>query len=662
MRRVLRSAEGTILRPGPGGCFFAVVPPAETGFGTITVTATGPTSARATIAWHGNAGTIRWRFTASPEGKTKADVTNALAVGGAGTYEAATASLSPATTYAFLCWYDSGSGTLVPAGPTDLQAGDNTITTPAGIAAPTAVTPTGVAVSETSGAGAQIATLVANAPDCTFSEVSDPSGLFAVSATGVLSTSASLAGQAGSKSYTVRATNSAGTHDQAVTINVQAASSSGLVPDVTVGSIPALLSQLNAWASSMSGPKVVGLTAGTYSDNLTFKNKSLAHPVTIRAVGTFTDTNGPVNVTGVWDFGGTHKVRFYGLRFRNDTRLRIDGANDITISRCWFRGADVADPAASAFTSFRGLLLSSNQRLVIEDCYFEQFQVCGATVGSGTDITIRRCVTNWTSHDCWKGTGTVTRFRLLDCWGSRQRNLVASNTHPDFLQWQGGGLDQAWFRGNVLMRGTPWPRYEVVNQGIFIGGDTNNVNNTNAVAEQNIVVSNAGNGIYGYKNGNSAGSVARDNLTLHVLRAGRADLMWGDSPFVTKWQGGVYRNVVGRYTGVTHTDGGAGAGGEAISIGVKGAPSTAAFEARYTRYPDLASMFGDLLPLAGQPTHWDAATTRGPAARLREIFVEGKHPGNVGWPVAKPWTTAYNADGAVASTYTGSYDVDGANA
>jgi hypothetical protein len=94
-------------------------------------------------------------------------------------------------------------------------------------------------------------------------------------------------------------------------------------------------------------------------------------------------------------------------------------------------------------------------------------------------------------------------------------------------------------------------------------------------------------------------------------------------------------------------------------------PNYAGYSAHIAGVPGsmATSMFGALLPKSGSPLHWDyaGADKCNAGDRLKQILVQGDHPGNVGWPVAPIWTERYNNDDAVFSTYTGTYTSDGAN-
>lgn len=59
--------------------------------------------------------------------------------------------------------------------------------------------------------------------------------------------------------------------------------------------------------------------------------------------------------------------------------------------------------------------------------------------------------------------------------------------------------------------------------------------------------------------------------------------------------------------------------------------------------------------------NWDHPNPKGCYQLQKCVHLDGLHPGNVGWPVAEPWTRQYNFNGGIASSFTGEYGMDGNN-
>jgi hypothetical protein len=56
------------------------------------------------------------------------------------------------------------------------------------------------------------------------------------------------------------------------------------------------------------------------------------------------------------------------------------------------------------------------------------------------------------------------------------------------------------------------------------------------------------------------------------------------------------------------------------------------------------------MPVAGTPAHWDHPDPKGAFARMRDIVVNGIHPGNSPNPaLAAHWRATWNWDGFVTS-------------
>ncbi len=101
-----------------------------------------------------------------------------------------------------------------------------------------------------------------------------------------------------------------------------------------------------------------------------------------------------------------------------------------------------------------------------------------------------------------------------------------------------------------------------------------------------------------------------------------------------------------------------------INVVLKETFKSAPYLAHFVGYPNESSSLSVVEPLSGKRMHWGYTGADGRVGayeRLREIFVLGIHPGNVGWPVAESWERQYNKDGKIPSTYTGSYRSDGTN-
>lgn len=128
-------------------------------------------------------------------------------------------------------------------------------------------------------------------------------------------------------------------------------SNNGSTPDL------AKLTILNAFNTiSNSGGKTIWLATGTYSENLTFTNKSFTNPVVIRALPGHTVTLRPASGTRLVIFSGTCQ----NIKFRNVSLNSLSGqaGNVVEIgsraSYCGFYDCEFIDPNSYVFSMSLG--------------------------------------------------------------------------------------------------------------------------------------------------------------------------------------------------------------------------------------------------------------------------------------------------------------------
>src|SRR5690606_627956 len=109
-----------------------------------------------------------------------------------------------------------------------------------------------------------------------------------------------------------------------------------------------------------------------------------------------------------------------------------------------------------------------------------------------------------------------------------------------------------------------------------------------------------------------------------------------------------------------------GTGGVCFTIGNVFSSSIVANVSGYASYwegfPSENTYIDQCKPLAGSPAHWNYSGQKiGCWQRSQEIWEQGMHPGNVGWPVAGRFHAEYDPLNTLGSTWTGPYDDDGNN-
>ena len=595
-------------------------------------------------------------------------------------------SLSPDTGYyigAYAWIGDEGS----PDEETAIEGGSGiAFTTDAEgtLAAPTIITPTAISVSEATQVGATIGFLSANGnPAPTFSEVSDPDGKFTVAPDGRLTLAAAL-DFTSSTSHTalVRATNSQGSSDQNVTLNVLENTGGGGggigATDYTVPDIAAFYSLVDSWPSSGgiiqvpgSAPKVI-LISATNTSGLNSARR-FSHQVTIRGQGLCADgwnagsqkpaITAPLNITNV-NLNGFENFRIYLAKL---PPLLIGDTKDLTLERCAIWGQEFngnTHPDNAIGTSNVVQLADTpapNTRLTLKDCYIAFAKTSFVYVGSNQqNPVIDGCVFEMNRHDNLKAPGAnIQNMILRNLWGSRNLVRIGSGvnaSHVDWLQTQRGTSTGTVIEYCCHMSGTMLNAAQgggtAEAQGIFMASTGFA---TNLDVRQIIM---------------SSGSKPwhHQNTGFGFIRARYSDSAHpGDSGLNTQISAGFSNDFnIFSWKGTGDGDNGAGPNGLAVDVGQfrDGDLDLNAYtrENIYSGIPRPSTGFEVYMPVgpAYRP-HWDHGNPVGAYDFKRRVFVEGLHPGNIGWPIAGPWSRMYNFNGVIASAHGGNYDSNGNN-
>ena len=643
--------------------------------------ATGPQATRVYAYLRHNVidGTLNYLFTpTSGIGSiTRGNITNALLLTGQEDLIEKTDATGN-TEYSLVYYYTAPDGTTTPS--SGFTTHGTTVTTVSTLPAPTGITPTALSLQSDASVSAVVGQVVANQTGCTFTEIADPSSKFSVASNGIITLSATVT--AGTYSYTVRATNSGGTFDQVLTVTVTNPPSGGssLTADSTGSTAAAVQSILASWSSNWNGttpsgktnsdPRVVQLTAPVTS--LVISGYSFPQQVTVRGIGPYSQgSTFPYTPTTGSDIAqdltltGCTNVRLYGLKCRN----LATGSNNsnCVIERVAFQANSGLVYGAPTNISTQWTTAHANWTdCVIRHCYWQGCKGYAFRLPSGTNITFEECTGEYLTDDFLKGADTITGLIVQRNFWPREFYATgtssANGSHNDMSQYQSGTATDVTWWGNVGIQGyvTRNGGLENIQGGLWL---SNSFVGVTFAAEQNF---------YSHGNSNtmvvtSGGSLkAVRNNAVMLTKIGTSGTQATNSPAISgAWNTSERNLVTSKDANATNNSG---TGGIRIIVGggsntSPGTPDFSGYATYMNGVPNTTKGLVEIKPKVGGPMHWDYTGTQiGPSTRLREIFVDGRHLGNVGWPVANCFKRQYDPENYLTDRYTGTYDADGLNA
>lgn len=455
-----------------------------------------------------------------------------------------------------------------------------------------------------------------------------------------------------------------------------------LTPDVVVSSAAAVRSQIQSWIANWAGTvpsgktatsqRVVGFNASIGS--LDLSNLVAPYQVWVRPVGAYTPNDCSVKISGDVDMGFSTRIGLM-LAHKVGGKTVADGSTDCGYYRCFFQVIDVANPITGVSGFSNGAYSMdptddryrnwTTTRFFVRDCrmgwcetgsYIQAAKTTEGWIQYYDDLLMDGNVYEWVAHDAHKTDALIRGYTYSRNWDARMRyGSPGESHHEDFHQTQGGKITNGLLYGNVshpdktLWIGTAGPTN--THQSLFTsnGGQWDGM-----LIEHNLVCSNSG-AVKEGDPGQFLDVTPRYNTFLHTGAA----------------TGGFAVNIIGPVNGASHNaiqsaGGTQGGDGTTLILPVDATQVTDWTQCdpyfKLGRCPRGNDTFKYWEPMPGTPLHWDyPGQKKGGYLRLKEIFVEGKHPGNVGWPVAPAWTEQFNSDGGVPSTYNGSFDADGNN-
>jgi len=558
-----------------------------------------------------------------------------------------------------------------------INLGNPAFTTPAQgtLTAPTSITPTGFSLSETASIEAAWGGLSNNGvPDTgTWSITSDVDAVANIdAATGVLTLESALDyATSTSHSVTVNFANTEGNTSQVLTLTVLEAGAASSIPvaDSTKSSLAAIATEIT---TNWTGPDGSGeytapgapaaytfaLSANDAASNWT--DYKFTHPVTIRGTGTPTagwnDTNkkptrgGVTELTGALTIGDSKNLRLILMSLNTVT---VSGSNLCTLERCSIWGNEFDGTDSGFVSGSNSISLDSTTDFTVKDCNVSFGNRNLLQVDSGsTRLTIDGYCGDHIKADSLRfgGSQDHTDVVIRNAWHPRTM-VTAAGAHNDSLQMRVGLVSGLTAEYVACIPGYSYNGNKTGLQGPFISGGAVA---QNAYVSQYIQSSNYANAMY------------LDSTPIGVASVRQSDILQPAD------HGGSILQIVGPWTdydyNVTGGKGKQGANDATVPYTANTLdPTTASGTGLYTGDPiGLASVgFEALLPPSSAVrTHWGFVGGSGKVGAWdlkKRVFVDGLHPGNIGWPMAEVWERQFNPNGTITTTYTGTYDADGSN-
>lgn len=461
------------------------------------------------------------------------------------------------------------------------------------------------------------------------------------------------------------------------TFATASAATGDLAPDETASTVAGVQAILASWDGGANTPagktsterRVVQLTAPVGSMTLSgYDFSAITGGVVVRGIGPYADnptypyypTCGS-HVAGAITISGCTNLSVYGITceklvFNNSSqdcfgeRVSVHSRWSGTRSRPSVTGPAVQfDNAqscgfikghAGGFQTVTADIAPGSDDFAVEENYLEQF----------SDDIIK----------CRIGTSTVNRGVVRRNFIGRD-NLSPQGAHSDYNQNQNGNTPDYLFWGNCFMRGTEINTVDNANMQFLWQSNTNT--HDRCIASQNIYAGSTGNGL-NHRLG--ANTYAGYNTLLYGEDGAHGSIqsLGGLGPRITgSWTTVEYNFVCRQSSGSADSSG---TGGVVFTVGVSNSNAVVASVSGYSAYfegfPGEETFIDTLKPKVGTAAHWDFSGQKiGAWERSREIWLEGRHPGNYGWPAAGRFHAEYDPSNTLGSSWTGTYDDDGNN-
>lgn len=457
-------------------------------------------------------------------------------------------------------------------------------------------------------------------------------------------------------------------------------------PDASVASPALAVTQANAWLADWAGtvpagktvddPRVVEVT-GTSASGVTISGIDASGGPRIIIRGT-----GPYGYNASYPYNPTSGAHINGkltLSGCNNVEIALFTCKQMTVTGspdCFIRRNSVH----SQWSSTRsvpsvalGIDLDNSPRTVVEKCHVGGFNTTLVSIEANCDdVAIEECYLEQMGDDLIKtrnAGGTWNDLIRRRNWGGRDNISFkhptdkAQDAHVDFSQDQSGTCNGSIFWGNIIIEGSSLGNGTLGNgmQGCFFSSTTNQ--SPDAVVEQNIMCHRGANSAA--TNGGTNDTV-RYNTFLFAEWGAHGSTQPGDDPIpgiTGTWTTNEYNFCCRKNSSTPDSSG---TGGVVFDIGdvftSPIVPDLSGYATYWEGFPGEQTYIDSMKPVVGSAAHWDFSGQKvGAYERSREIWIDGRHPGNDGWPTAGRFHAEYDPSNTLGSTYTGIFDDNGSN-
>jgi hypothetical protein len=450
-----------------------------------------------------------------------------------------------------------------------------------------------------------------------------------------------------------------------------------LTPDFSYTTMAAVKAKLAEWAANPGGTaptgktptqtRVVALSAPIGSgDTLSgYDFSAITGGVIFRGTGPYGyNSSYPYEPTCGSDINGTltvqncRNLQVYGITARKMVVTGCTGfkRDRVSIHSKWSTTRSqpsVAGPGVD-YTNCPGVVDTRS--------HIGGFNTLSATFRNGCDDGVfEKFYIEQFSNDmfkCLPGSSTLARIKEQRGWAGRD-NLSNTSAHSDFTQNQAGVTPDYYFWGNCAIEGA------TLNGVSFQGGlwQSNTNVSDNCIASQNILAIRGQNAL-----ATAAGT--NDTCSYNTLLYSEHGAHGSVQP-----AGELVPKISGTWSTLEYNiscranSGGSNSGGTGsiiITCGVNfntgGVATLNELIPLFQGFPGEQTYIDTVKPVAGAVTHWNYSGQKvGAYLRAQEIFQDGIHPGNDGWPNAGRFRAEYDPNNTLGMSYDPAlgFDSDG---
>lgn len=458
------------------------------------------------------------------------------------------------------------------------------------------------------------------------------------------------------------------------TDTTDAAATTSLTPDSTGATAAAVDAILASWEADWNGTTPAGKT------NADVRVVQLTAPIATWTISGYDFSAYPgVIVRGVGPYGDNPTYPYYPTCGSHVSgTITISSCNNLQVRLITCQKAVMVNSPSCAFIDVSAHSRWSTTRSQpsagimfdiatspggrVEGVHSGGSSTCAISIGAGCDgFASEEFYCEQFADDVIKprqGSATLNNLIIRRGWAGRD-NLSGLGAHSDWMQAQSGLTDTFTFYGNIVIEGSALNG--IAFQGGFFSSTTNS--SPNAYVSQNILCHRGANAVA--TNGGT-NDTSEYNTLLYPEWGANGSLQPSGYPvplITGGWTTNQYNFACRLNTGSTDTSG---TGGIVFTIGNTFSSSIVADTSGYVPFfdgfPGEETYIDAIKPKVGSVAHWDTVGQKvGAYERSREIWVDGWHPGNRGWPTAGRFMAEYDPSNTLGASWTGTYDDDGLN-